>query len=275
MVEHTRDDDSMESFDLTVRCPGVAFDVGQKGFARVLVVQRLADTVTEYDAARGDGEKGQLEYFKNAMVGATEDDTVYQCVYLPDSPVGRGELNDPKTRYPVPESRLIPFRAEKADPVDNSGKETPREAVQRDTMESLFDAARTFTDAPSMDTIELLARHTGINDDVVQSAREVVEARSYENVPDDLTLDKHVDLELDDRLSMDDDGMDAELTEAEAVEELGGGGASTDVQDPATDPLHTADGDPDDPPEPPEDGGPDSVGELEDEELGDFDPDDL
>lgn len=256
MVEHTRNDDEAESFDLTVRCPGVAFDIGQKGFPKTLVVQKLADSVAEYDDGRGDGEKSQLGYLKNALVGATEDDAVYQCVYLTDSPVGRGDLNDPKSRYPVPESRLVPFRADKADPVDNSPQWSPREAAQYETLKDLFDTARAFSDAPSLDDLNQLFVHSGISVEVVDAAREYVEAGDYENVPDDMSMSEVTELDVDDS------GMEAELTDAEAVEELGGG-AATDVQD--TDELE-------DPPEPPEDGGPDGVAELDDDELGDFDP---
>lgn len=279
MPEHKRDEDEVETFDLTVRCPGVAYDVGQKGFARVLVVQRLADSVAEYDDRRADGEKGQLEYFKNALVGATEDDAVYQCVYLPDNPAKRGGLNDPNARYPVPESRLVPMRHDMADPVDNSSSLGPREAVQRDTLEALFDVALAFADAPSADTLEVMARHTSLDRDAIREAREAAEADSYENVPNDMTLDSYEGLEVDDRLStdetdnvaVDDSGMEAELTDAEAVEELGGG-AATDVQDTSDSADGESESDREDPPEPPEDGGPDSVAELDDGELGDFNP---
>jgi len=251
MPEHNREDD-VETFDLTVRCPGVAYDIGQKGFARVLVVQRLANSVTEYDDARGDGEKGQLEYFKNALVGATEDDAVYQCIYLPDSPAKRDGLNDPKSRYPVPESRLVPMRHDMADPVDNSSRLGPREAAQRDALEYLFDVSLAFADAPDADTLEVMARHTSLDRDAIREARENAEADSYENVPNDMTLDSYEGLELDDRLttdqtttmSVDDDGMEAELvTEGEA---------EPDVQTPE-DNQPEADGESEDPPEPPED----------------------
>lgn len=256
MVEHTRNDDEAESFDLTVRCPGVAFDMGQKGFPRTLVVQKLADSVTEYDAGRGDGEKGQLGYLKNALVGATGDDAVYQCVYLTDNPVGRGELNDPKTRYPVPESRLVPFRADKADPVDNSPQWSPRESVQSDTLESLFDVAHAFSDAPDADELETMAEHAGFNSDVVQSAREAADVHAET-------------LEVTDELSVEHDGPDMELKQV-------GDGDADDA--PETTPVGgEADGESetdDEPPEPPDD-DPDGVDDLDDEQLGDFDPDDV
>jgi hypothetical protein len=260
MPEHTRNDEA-ESFDLTVRCPGVAFDVGQKGFARVLVVQRLADSVAEYDDRRAGGEKGQLEYFKNALVGATPDDTMYQCVYLTDNPVNRDGLNDPKNRYPVPESRLIPLRHDRADPVDDSPQWSPREAVQAETLEYLFDIALTDADTPlDEDALEQAATRAGINTDVIRSAREASESFA-DDFHDDVTLD-------------DSDGPHMQLTDAEAVEELGGG-ASTDFQGtdgPKAD--SESEGDHDDPPDPPEDGGPDDVADLDDGELGDFDPSD-
>lgn len=258
MVEHTRDDEQTESFDLTIRVPGVAYDVGQPGFPRVLVVQKLADTVTEYDDSRPDDDKGQAEYLKNALVRTQPDDAVYQCVYLPDSPMGRSELNDPKTRYPTPESRLIPLRADRASPIDDSPTWTAREAVEVDTLESLFDVAYALDSAPDPDTLEDMAAGTGINTDVVQSARDAAKAHA----------DFHDEAALDDG-----DGPDMELKRA-------GEGDPDDAPDvtPVGEAPDEADGESeterDDPPEPPADGGPDGVDDLSDGELGDFDPSD-
>ena len=262
MVEHTRNDDEAESFDLTVRCPGVAFDVGQKGFTRVLVVQKLADTVTEYDEGRGDDEKGQLGYFKNALVGATPDDTVYQCVYLTDSPVGRSDLNDPKTRYPVPESRLVPFRVDKADPIDDSPQWSPAEGVQYEVLKDLFDTARAFSDGPSMGDLNQLFAHTNVSVEVVDAAREYVEAGDYENVPDDMTMSEVTELDVDD-----DDGPDMELKQV-GEGDPDDGPEVTPVGEAPAEADGESEDDPGDPPEVPED-DPDDV---TDGELGDFDP---
>lgn len=249
MVEHTRDDEQTESFDLNIRVPGVAYDIGQPGFPRVLVVQKLADTVTEYDDSRPDDDKGQAEYLKNALVRTQPDDAVYQCVYLPDSPMGRSELNDPSTRYPTPESRLIPLRSDRAKPIDDGPTWTAREAVELDTLESLFDVAYALDSAPDPDTLEDMAAGTGINTDVVQSARDA--AKAHADFHDEATLD-------------DSDGPDMELKRV-------GEGDADDAPDvtPVGGESETEAGDP---PEPPEDGGPDSVDELDDDELGDFDP---
>lgn len=255
-VTHDDDPDEAESFDLTIRVPGVAFDIGQPGFPKVLVVQRLADAVTEYDAAR-DG-KGQAEYLKNALVRTQPSDPVYQAVYLPDGPLGGNELKDPKTRYPVPESRLVPLRAERADPIDDSPTWTPREAVELDVLESLFDIALTDEETPlDEDALEQAAVRAGTNSDVVQSAREASEAFA-EDFHDDVSVD-------------DGDGPDMELTEVEdhpeppaGPDDGGGEPGNYDAMDDALEG--------DEPPEPPEDGGPDSVEELDDDELGDFDP---
>lgn len=203
MVDVTHDDeDETEPFDLDIRVPGVAFDIGQPGFPRVLVVQRLADTVSEYDDQRPDS-KGQAEYLKNALVRTRPSDTVYQVVYLPDGPLGGGELNDPSTRYPVPQSRLVPLRAERAAPIDDSPTWTPREAVQRDLLERLFYQAHR-DDHVSVDGLATACDHAGLNPEVYHEAREAAEADA-------------VEYEQTDTMSVDDgDGPDMELIEDES-----------------------------------------------------------
>lgn len=211
-INHEDDDSDDEPFDLTIRVPGVAYDIGQPGFPRVLVVQQIAPTVTEYDEGR-DG-KGQAEYLKNALVRTTPSDRVFQCVYLPDGPLGGNELKDPSTRYPVPESRLIPLRAERADPIDDGPTWTPREAVQVDVLEDLFSVCRAFSDGPSMDALEVVARESNLDTEVIRTARETVDARDFENVPDDMTLPEYAGLTFRDDLSLDDsDGPHMELTD--------------------------------------------------------------
>jgi len=196
----------------------VAFDIGQKGFPKVLVVQKLADTVAAYDEANNDGEdaKSTLAYAKNTLVNTSPADAVYQVVYLTDSPLGRTDFNDPKSRYPIPESRLFPFRHWNADPVDNSPQWDPREVVQADVLEGLFDMAYTGADGiPTPDTLATMAEDSGINSDVVRVAKNTAKTNRE-------TLNEA------DNVAVDDSDMEAELSE------------------------------PEEPPEPPEDGTPDN-----------------
>lgn len=225
MPEHTRESDDSTDFDLRIRVPGVAYDIGQPGFPRVLVVQKIADTLTEYDDRRPEGDTPHRGYAKNALVRPRDDDTVYQCVYLPDGPVAKGDLNDPNTRYPLSESRLVPVRAERADPIDDSETWSPRQAVAVDVLESLFITIRAFADAPPMDMLTLLARESGWGDEAA-AARASVEAADFSNVPnDEQTLPEYTDLdhksvevdhpEADDGGVDDGDGPEFELTDAE------------------------------------------------------------
>lgn len=177
--DHTEDRD--EQFDLTVRCPGVAFDIAAKGMPRVLVIQKLADSVTEYDESRGNGSKSQLGYLKNAISGATEDDAVYQCVYLADNPISGTDLNDPGKSYPVPESRLVPYRAERADPVDDSPRRSPRDAVRIDALTDLFGVSFQFDASPDPSALETMAGHAGFTRDGIMEAREAAELATDEN----------------------------------------------------------------------------------------------
>lgn len=210
MPEISHDDDTDESHDLRIRVPGVAYDMAQPGFPRVLVVQALADRVAEYDRARPDDAKPQAQYVKNALVGTTDDDTVYQVVYLPDSPVSKGDLNDPSTRYPVPESRLIPVRAEAADPIDDGSTWSPREAVQFDLLDSMASIAGQYDEAPRLVDLFILAHHAGVSVDVIDAVEAAHGAEDTSVQPDDEAVLDPDYLPLDDgdgpNMSLDDGG---------------------------------------------------------------------
>lgn len=167
-IDHSKDDDG-EQYDFNIRVPGVAYDVGQKGFARVFVMARLADSAKEYDRRRPD-DKSILDYFKNRLVGADDSDAVYQCVFLPDSPATRDGLKDPSTRYPLPESRLIPFRAEQGDPIDDSERWTPRQFVEYDLLHALFSISHHHEDAPDAEAVHTMAQYAGLDPEVVDAA---------------------------------------------------------------------------------------------------------
>lgn len=221
MPDHTDDSDA-EPFDIEIRVPGIAFDLGKKGFPRVFVVQKLADSVQDYESGRPDDAKSQAEYISNAITGVSDTDAVFQVVYLKDNPIRSGDFNRPKSRYPVPESRLLPFHADAADPVDDSPTWTAREAVQHDTIERLFDVALALDVGVVPQELFNMLERTGIDRFVVESAREAAKAHYQAHQTDgddpDESLEETADMSVDD-----DGGPDMDLDDADESDDNQGG----------------------------------------------------
>lgn len=83
-----------------IRPGGIVHDLGQPGWPAMWVVRKEAESVETYRQERG---TDLLDFDKNLIAGASDDDEVYLVQYLVDGP-----LSEPNTRYPVPSSRLAP-----------------------------------------------------------------------------------------------------------------------------------------------------------------------
>lgn len=191
-LEH---DDPREPYIPTV--PDVAYDLGQPGWPKVLVTEKLADTVQDYVQKRPDDSDHPFTFDKNAVCGPHETDSVFRCVYLPGSP-----LDTPSTAYPVPESRLARCRVELADAIDGESHghtRHPREVIKRDVLETILTEAIALEEVN--DKVVIFRNLTTLLEEaiddrgVVQQAVELAEA-------------KRPDLQVNNDESPDDGGED-------------------------------------------------------------------
>lgn len=90
--------------------------------AKVQVVGQSAETVAEY---RERQEFDLAEYKSHPLLGVTDDDTVWETVYLPGS-----VTHSFNKSYDFPESRLVRIPVEEADPA--------LERIQRKTMTDIL-----------------------------------------------------------------------------------------------------------------------------------------
>lgn len=82
------------------------------GQSWLVVVEKAADSVAEYDRQQSDTQPSLLSYEGSIGVGATEEDSVWACFYLNQNNTLAGGRNGP---YDFPESRICRYAYEATD----------------------------------------------------------------------------------------------------------------------------------------------------------------
>lgn len=85
------------------------------GQSWVIAVERVADSVAEYDRNQADTKQSLLEYEGSVGMGATEDDPVWNCFYVNSNNTLAGGRSGP---YAFPESRICRYAYESTDGYD-------------------------------------------------------------------------------------------------------------------------------------------------------------
>lgn len=154
--------------DPAIQVGDIVHDLIERGHMRVLEHE---GTVAEY-RDRSDDDFDHTTYKTHPLIGVTDDEDVYRCVYLSSDPsVGY------KQSYAFPESRLA--RA----PVEEASKdlERPYHSIRRALLASLFANAE---DEEELNTIYETAYRAGLYPDLVDEARELAEAATITAEPD-------------------------------------------------------------------------------------------
>lgn len=105
------------------------------------------------------------ENYGNERCGTTDTDRVYECIYVASL------QSEPSKTYAFPESRLGRPAYERAS--DTYGR--IYDAVARDILERLFAVSEGEFEGKQRVAIGTAARHAGIDDAVVDEARELAE----------------------------------------------------------------------------------------------------
>lgn len=132
----------------------------------LVAVKKAADTVREYDAAQPDTQKSLLEYEGSKCMGATEEDTVWQCFYVNANNTLAGGRSGP---YGFPESRICRYAYEATDGYKNGRFQ---DHIQMQVLERLF--SHTASHAQWEMLQELAAKAFG--QEMADEAQELAEA---------------------------------------------------------------------------------------------------
>lgn len=154
-------------YDRQIRPGDVVRDLWGGGW--MIIFQRKADTVTEYDRMQDDTKKSLLAYEGNKAMGATEEDTVWQCFYLNKNNTLAGGRSGP---YSFPESRICRYAYEATD-----GWKAGRfqDHIQMQVLERLATTALEHETEEVIDGLETLMKNVfGV--DQAQEAFELAEA---------------------------------------------------------------------------------------------------
>lgn len=153
--------------DPVIRVGDVVHDLVERGHMRVLEHE---GTVAEY---RTREDFDLAEYKTHPLLGITDDEDVWRCVYLSSDPsVSYGQS------YAFPESRLARAPVEEA----SEDLERPYNSIQRALLASLYaDASE-----DEWRTLSTLLSTTDIDPDLITEARELAEAAT-------ITADSEVD----------------------------------------------------------------------------------
>lgn len=132
----------------------------------VQVIDHAADTVREWGESNN---YNLLETYGNRRLGATEDDTVWTCVYV-------GSLrSEPSNSYYFPTSRLARIEVESA----HDERERVQRVIQLDLLADLFDVTFRGEIDKSHPLCDLVRK--AFDDELVRDAEEISEARWLED----------------------------------------------------------------------------------------------
>jgi len=143
--------------------PGdVAIDLAQS--SPVIVLRREADTVMDYMNDHGDRmDRHLLDYPGNHLTGATEGDTVYRCVFVPND-----VKSDEWRTYDYPETRLARVPAENS---DDTVYRVQHSATIR-VLSRLIDAADDASVSADPEAVKELLGDAGIDPELIDAAEE-------------------------------------------------------------------------------------------------------
>lgn len=151
--------------DPDIQLGDVVHDLGDNG-KRLQVLGRAADTVAAY---REREDRDLAAYKAHPLLDVRADEPVYTCVYLPGSP----SVEFAGT-YDFPRSRLARAPVEEA----NAGFDRVQSAWTVDLLADLFAAADRGDLASSPGDLFDLATHAGVDDTLVEEARELAAAET-------------------------------------------------------------------------------------------------
>lgn len=154
--------------DPELKAGDVAHDLVKRG--KVLVVERVAESV---DRHRERNDYDIAEYKANALLGVSESESVWRCVYLPDEP-----STSFSGTYDFPRSRLARI------PVENAREDLrrPQHGQAVTMLAALFSAALAYDDAPAVEDLHTLGNYAGFSSELLEEARELAEADSEADI---------------------------------------------------------------------------------------------
>lgn len=152
-----------------IRVGDAVYDLAGGG-SKMLVVERLADSITEH-REREDFDLATYKSHPNLPV--REDDPVFKCVFIPDSPGG-----EPSGTYDFPAGRLARAPIEAA----NTEIERVQDTIVRDTLEELLVMASAVDSTGTVDQshvdVVLDVAGEALDERVVRDAEELARTRS-------------------------------------------------------------------------------------------------
>lgn len=182
MPDHNDTDDDAEQFHYRrdLRPGDIVHDLGQKGWPKMRLEERVADTLTDYAEARGTDMR---EFEANALTNARAGDSIWLATYLTDSPHKSAD-----THYPVPSSRIAKQDLDHTTHVGGDGPDTRHPAGQAvgDFLTDLLTELKTTVSADYADDVRMAASEVLDDDELVDLADDLSQTRMREqSYPDD------------------------------------------------------------------------------------------